>query len=92
MHASIDPSVMVRLNSNSTLDQSEFYIECSDLQLYNSPSRSIRRCLSDASDDDHFQIVTSKKSKHLNNGSVGIIHSQQIHHDKVAEIENGKKC
>ena len=62
IHASIDSNVMVRLNSNSTLDQNDSYIENSDLQLVNSPSRSIRRCLSNASDDDHFQLVTSKKS------------------------------
>jgi len=55
----------------------------------NSPSRSTRRCLSSESDDDHFQIVNSKKSKHMNNVSGGIIHSQQIHHDKMMEIGNG---
>lgn len=36
-----------------------------DLQLVHSPSRSVRRCHSHASDDDQFQLVTYKKSKQL---------------------------
>ena len=34
--------------------------------------------------------LLAKSLSHLNNGGDGFIHSKQIHHDKVVEIDNGK--
>jgi hypothetical protein len=90
-NSSSDPIENVLLNQNSTLNHCAAPTDITgttDSQLIHSPSRSVRRCHSNASDDDHFQIVTYKKSKQLNNQDGGNIRPHQIHLHQDTVITN----
>jgi hypothetical protein len=65
------------------------HVGSSDVQLINSPSRPVRRNLSNEFDDDDFQMVTNKKSRHLNNSSGCYISSQHTPQDLVMDMVNG---
>lgn len=61
-----------------------------DVQLVHSPLRSVRRFLSNAYDDDQFQVVTHKKSRLKNHGNNNNNqhHHHQVHFHQVSDIEN----
>ncbi|CAF1393545.1 unnamed protein product, partial [Didymodactylos carnosus] len=66
-HSSYDPQSNVYYHAKSNIQQHIPPPASTNMQLINSPARSIRRSRSNDSDDEGFQTVTNKKSKHQNN-------------------------
>ncbi|CAF1625203.1 unnamed protein product, partial [Didymodactylos carnosus] len=66
-HSSYDPQSNVYYHAKSNKQQHIPPPASTNMQLINSPARSIRRSRSNDSNDEGFQTVINKKSKHQNN-------------------------